>query len=109
MSHTSRRLPYTRPRQVEWPTLGLMAVCLGLIGISVFGLAGVSLWLAMPVLIVGLTLHSSLTHEVLHGHPFPARRLSEALVVISVLCLGIVYRHVAMCRRVEHASQAMRH
>ncbi len=30
-----------------------------------------------------LVLHGSLTHEVVHGHPFPSFRLSQALVVLN--------------------------
>jgi fatty acid desaturase len=33
---------------------------------------------------VALVLHSSLSHEVLHGHPFPSRRASEALVLVQL-------------------------
>ncbi len=79
----SRRLPRTRPHKIEWPTLALLALCFGgWIG-SVFILPEIGLWLAIPALILSLALHSSLTHEVLHGHPFPSRRLSEALVHIN--------------------------
>lgn len=40
----------------------------------------VPLWLAIPFLAAALALYSSLQHEVLHGHPFPSERLSEATV-----------------------------
>ena len=80
---TTRRLPFVRPRRVEWPTLGLFLLCILTWGLAVFGLSLISIWLALPLLVLALALHSSLTHEVLHGHPFPSRRWSEALVHIN--------------------------
>lgn len=67
----------------DWPTLGLMGVCYGLWGGAVFLLPGLSLALAWGILTVALVLHSSLSHEVLHGHPFPSRQAGEALVIVS--------------------------
>ncbi|XDB00170.1 fatty acid desaturase [Sulfitobacter sp. LCG007] len=46
-------------------------------------LSGLWLPLAVGVTALALVLHSSLTHEVLHGHPLPSRRASEALVHIQ--------------------------
>ena len=65
---------------VEWPTLALVVVCYGAF------VAG-SVWLAewwlpagIAVTTLAIALHSSLSHEVLHGHPFRSRLASEALV-----------------------------
>ncbi|WP_299611814.1 fatty acid desaturase [uncultured Tateyamaria sp.] len=77
---SSRRLPFDRPLQVEWITLGLCAAVSGLWLSAVFVLPGLWAWAA---LVFALVLHASLSHEVLHGHPFPSRRLSEALVLVS--------------------------
>ncbi|TNF65328.1 MAG: fatty acid desaturase [Rhodobacteraceae bacterium] len=70
----------TQTRQVEWITFGLILA-------TYAGWAAVTAWLypAAPVPAVLLTavliaFHASLTHEVLHGHPFPWRRLNEALM-----------------------------
>lgn len=69
---------------VEWATLGLWGFCVTLLGVSLFLLAPVSLWVSLPVLIVALVLHASLTHEVIHGHPFASRAASQALVWINL-------------------------
>ena len=68
------------PASVEWITLGLI---LGTMALWVL----VTLWLAahapvLAVLAAGVLIafHSSLQHEVIHGHPTPWRRLNEALV-----------------------------
>ncbi|MEX0369464.1 MAG: fatty acid desaturase, partial [Tateyamaria sp.] len=77
---TSRRLPLDRPLRIEWLTLGLWAACMAMGGLALFVLPGVWAWVAM---VFTLVLHASLTHEVLHGHPFPSRRASEALVWVN--------------------------
>ncbi len=66
-------------RKLEWPTLVMLGTCYAL------WFLGLSLWGGHPVLAVALTgvaitLHSSLQHEVLHGHPFRTQWLNEALV-----------------------------
>ena len=78
------------PRGVEWPTFIVFAGCYGLWALAVFGLSQVSLPLAMLVVILMGTQHSSLTHEVIHGHPTPWRALNAALV-FPPLTLAIPY------------------
>ena len=64
----------------EWPTLVLILAVYALwLGLVLHG-AALGLWLSIPALALTLTLHSSLQHEVSHGHPLPSRALSEALV-----------------------------
>ncbi|MEM8732250.1 MAG: fatty acid desaturase [Pseudomonadota bacterium] len=74
------------PRDIEWPTLGLALACYAAWVGAVFGLAQVSLWAAIPALVLVLTLQSSLQHEVIHGHPLPDPWLSAAL---GILPLGL--------------------
>ncbi len=80
---TARTCSIAQTTRVEWATLGLICLCYALILSSVFLLPYVSLWLALPVLILSLVLHASLTHEVVHGHPLPSRRASQALVFVN--------------------------
>ena len=77
---SSRRLPFDRPAQIEWVTLGLWAACMAVWAAALFVLPGLLGWAA---LVLALVLHASITHEVLHGHPFPSRRASEALVWVN--------------------------
>ncbi|MFO1201635.1 MAG: fatty acid desaturase [Tabrizicola sp.] len=70
----------TVPRATEWPTVILFAATYAL-----WALGTTLLWPLSPVLAVivtGLAIAqlSSLTHEVLHGHPFRWQLLSEALI-----------------------------
>lgn len=69
-----------RANRVEWPTFIVFAGCYGLWTLAVFVLPQVSLTLAVLVVILMGTQHSSLTHEVIHGHPTPWRALNVALV-----------------------------
>ena len=67
-------------RAIEWPTLIVF-----LATYAVWALATTALWPVSPVLAivvaaVAIAQYSSLTHEVLHGHPLPSQRLSEVLV-----------------------------
>lgn len=69
---------------VEWPTLAVAWVAYG-------GFAGISLLhevlgpvVTSVALALILALHSSLCHEILHGHPFRSRRLNEALAFPAI-------------------------
>jgi len=75
--------PSQRPL-IEWPTLAMVVICYaGLVGVlawgGVIGVAG-----SVVLLAVFIALHSSLQHEILHGHPFRSAVLSEALVFPAV-------------------------
>lgn len=70
----------TETRAVEWPTIIVFAATYAL-----WALATTLLWTLSPLLAiltaaVAIAQYSSLTHEVLHGHPFRSQWLSEALV-----------------------------
>ena len=77
----------TETRAVEWPTLLVFAATYAL-----WALATTVLWTLSPILAIilaGLAIaqFSSLTHEVLHGHPFRSQLLSEALVFPALTVL----------------------
>ena len=68
-------------KAVEWPTLGLLGICYAVWALATTVAA--AWWLPAGVVLAALmiALHASLTHEVIHDHPFPGqRRLNEALV-----------------------------
>jgi len=66
--------------RIEWQTLGLIVLTYAVWALATVWLATVWLPLAIVVTALSLALHSSLSHEVLHGHPFRSRLLNEALV-----------------------------
>lgn len=77
-------------RGIEWPTFLVLAGCYGLWALTVYVLCLSSL--ALAIFIVALTgaQHSSLTHEVIHGHPTPWRAVNAGLV-FAPLTLAIPY------------------
>ena len=78
----NRRAPF------EWITLALILACYAVWGLSVFWLSTISLWLAIPVAGASIALHSSLTHEAIHGHPFHRAWLNAALMFPALtLCV----------------------
>ncbi len=74
----------------EWTTFALIVATYVLWSMALFWLTPVSVLLAVLVTGVLAALHSSLTHEVLHGHPFRSRHLNEALMALP-LTLAIPY------------------
>lgn len=79
-----------RLRGLEWPTLMLLAVCYALWGLGTSVVAGVWLPLGMVLVVIGAALHSSLTHEMLHGHPFRSP-VWNAVLVFPALSLVVPY------------------
>jgi len=75
-------------RRVEWPTIVLAIACT-IAWAAVIHLIGVAgYWWLTPLAVLLITLHSSIQHEVLHGHPTSNRTLNEALVSLPI---GLVY------------------
>lgn len=74
----------------EWPTWAMLVICYG--GFVLAATVLSQLWLPLGIVAAALAiaLHSSLTHEALHGHPFENRHLNAALV-FPALCLLIPY------------------
>lgn len=78
----TRHLPKALPYRIEWLTVGLFVLCLGALWLGIWALAPVPL-LASVFVILALVLHASISHEALHGHPFPSRKVNEALVIVN--------------------------
>lgn len=76
--------PGTRASSVEWGTLGLIAGCYGLWLVAlawIVPLSGAAGLMAVAVLIA---FHASLTHEVIHGHPFRSQRMNDLLMFLPL-------------------------
>ncbi len=72
------------PTRTEWPTLFVVAICYGLFAISTVLIPTYSLFAATVLLTLAIALHSSLQHEVLHGHPFRTQWRSDLLVFPAI-------------------------
>lgn len=96
----------TGPERVEWPTAALIAFVHGSWA-TVLMTAGTLGPLPTILLLAPLvTLHSSLQHEVLHGHPFPSRRLSELSVALPI-GLAIPYARFRDMHLAHHHDPAL--
>lgn len=102
----SERCSGYMPRSVEWGTLALIMACYGGWLAALWLLPGVSLWLTVLALGVMAALHSSLTHEALHGHPFRSRWLNEALMFLP-LSLAIPYGRFRDTHLAHHEDEAL--
>lgn len=92
-------------RRIEAPTLLLtIAVYLAWLGLTfAAGRGAVS---AFPLLVVVLTLHTSLQHEHIHGHPTPSERVNSGLAGWP-LSLWLPYSIYRRTHREHHASEAL--
>ena len=70
------KTPLKRPF-VEWPTFALIIACYAGWVVALWVLP---LWAGIVFAGVMIALHSSLQHEVLHGHPFRSQALSDAVI-----------------------------
>lgn len=93
----------SRPAAPEWGTLALIVACYGAWLAVLFLLP---LWLAVPAMAVVAALHSSLTHEALHGHPFRAKWLNEALMALP-LTLFIPYQRFRDLHLAHHRDETL--
>lgn len=75
------------PGKIEWPTVVICMICYVGYATATTSLQTLGPWGAGVILTLTLTLYSSFSHEVLHGHPFRNERLNTALVFPS---LGLV-------------------
>jgi fatty acid desaturase len=77
---TDYRLPARTGARVEWPTIVLLALTYAAWAAVTAFAADLGLWVAVPCLALLLAQHSSLQHEVIHGHPTRHGTLNDALV-----------------------------
>ncbi|WP_245257513.1 fatty acid desaturase [Methylocapsa acidiphila] len=64
---------------IEWPTIGLAAVIYGGWLAATYFQSQLPVWLLAPMGAWLVAWHSSLQHELLHGHPTPWRGVNRAL------------------------------
>lgn len=92
--------------RIEWPTVGMIVLAYGGWAAAGFWLWPAVPWLALAVMAVLAALHSSLTHECLHGHPTRHRLLNEALVSLP-LTLIYPYRRYKALHLAHHHDERL--
>ncbi len=78
------RASRARIAKIEWPTIWLTAACAAVWMASTYAAGHYGWWPMLAVTVLMVTLHSSLQHEALHGHPTRNRWFNEALVCLPV-------------------------
>ncbi|QPM90098.1 fatty acid desaturase [Pseudooceanicola algae] len=112
MAERARQLAPPRPASggarhgIEWPTLALIGFCYALWAVSTTWLAAQALPLAICGVAVTGALHSSLSHEALHGHPFALRWLNAALV-FPALSLVVPYLRFEATHLAHHRDEVI--
>ena len=92
--------------RIEWPTLALLVICYGIWSAATFFADTIGVFPAIVLTTLTITLHSSLQHETLHGHPLPNRHLSEALVFPAV-GLAIPYQRFKDTHLAHHNNEIL--
>ena len=95
-----------RTLKTEWPTIGVLAACYAAWLATTWYHAALGPWLFVLITAPLVTLHSSLQHEALHGHPTRSTPLNEALVFLP---LGLLYpyRRFKTLHLRHHNDQAL--
>lgn len=92
--------------RIEWLTVAAIGLCYTLwvtIGLLVYPLSPLAAMLLFPIVIA---FHSSLQHEVLHGHPTRNAVINECLVFIP-MGLFIPYRRYKFNHLKHHADERL--
>lgn len=91
---------------IEWPTVVLLAgVYGGWLAITFYSSA-LPWWIVAPVGAILITWHSSLQHEILHGHPTKWRAVNRALA-IPPLSLWLPYELYRRSHLIHHRDERL--
>ncbi len=74
---------FSQHRPIEWPTIAVVALVYAVLAGLVWFHASLPWWVILPIGSYFACLHSSLQHEMLHGHPTRNRTINEALVFVT--------------------------
>jgi fatty acid desaturase len=86
---------------VEWPTTLLVLFTYGSWLLVTASANVLPIWIVAPVVAVVLTLHSSLQHEVLHGHPTKWRAVNTLCGIVP-LSLWLPFRRYKQTHLLHH-------
>ena len=103
---TQERLPVEKTGPIEWPTLCLVLAVYAA-WLIIFAYATVwPLWLVAPLGALLVAWHSSLQHEILHGHPTRWRAANTALGIVP-LSLWLPYRRYQQLHLRHHVDDRL--
>jgi len=94
------------PGRVDLPTLLLAVFVYGGWLTLTFAARSWSLWIVAPAVVVVLILHSSMQHEVLHGHPTRSRFINDLIGNVP-LSLWLPYRRYRISHLTHHRDERL--
>jgi fatty acid desaturase len=108
-SHTALERPRSNATAlpaIEWPTVALIVFAYGGWLMLTLAYGEWPTWIVAPCTAVLLTLHSSLQHEILHGHPTRSTAVNR-LFGIMPLSLWIPYDRYRRSHLVHHINERL--
>jgi len=106
MSPTETSEAATPVPAIEWPTVALIVACYGGWLAATHAYGDWPLWVVAPCVAVLLTLHSSLQHEILHGHPTRSNAVNRLFGIIP-LSLWIPYDRYRRSHLIHHINDRL--
>ena len=105
-THSTFRNPAATaaPAKIEWPTLAVAATIYSAFAAITFWHELLPLWILVPCAAYVVAWHSSLQHEVAHGHPTPWRWVNR-LLVLPNLWLWIPFEIYRDSHLVHHRDE----
>ena len=89
---------------IEWPTVSLVAVVyIGWLVIT-WHWQALPLGVALPLSVILVTLHGSLQHEILHGHPTSWRKINRLMAIVP-LSLWLPYERYRQSHLIHHIDE----
>jgi len=98
--------PGNAKNAVDWPTMAMIVAVYLCWGCIIWFHDSLPWWLILPTGAYVAALHTSLQHEVLHGHPTRSRLLNEALVFITPT-LWLPYKRYKETHLAHHNNQIL--
>lgn len=92
--------------RLQLPTWGLLLLCYGSFALASTYVAQLYLPAAILLSSLSIALHSSLSHEALHGHPFTNRHMNAALV-FPALSFAIPYMRFRDTHLAHHQDSVL--
>lgn len=91
---------------IEWPTLLLLGIVYGGFLAITYASSSLPAWIVAPIGAILITWHSSLQHEILHGHPTKWRTVNRALA-IPPLSLWLPYELYRRSHLIHHRDERL--
>ncbi len=95
-----------RAQGIEWPTIALAAFIYAVWLLASWHFSSLPLIVSLPVLAIFSMWHSSLQHEILHGHPTPSRRVNRWLGMPPLL-LWLPYDRYRQTHLTHHIDERL--